>query len=220
MLIQFPFRSGKSSQPAPPTIGDDLQLYVDSLHSPFNAAVARGNTYIYSTLPAGIALLVPATTGNHPTLWNPAGSGVNLNVLGLFLSYASGTDAPTALEWAGTTKAGNQAATGSPILTFTNVAPVNALFGGPVNNKAQWAPAVNTYSAAPVGFAALGVGLHTNTAAGVTPPDVLFIPYSGMLGVAPGNAISLCSVAATTTALFMVSLVVEEVPILGFQQNP
>src|SRR6185436_13284899 len=93
----------------------------------------------------GIALIVPATTGGHPTLWNPTGSGVNVSLVRLRLSYVSGTNAPTAIEWARTANAGNQIGTGAPVVSFTDVAPSPSLIGGASASKVRWAPTTNTF---------------------------------------------------------------------------
>jgi hypothetical protein len=210
--LQIPFLSGKRTA-ADPVLGEDRQLLVDELHGRnFNAAL-RGQLFVASTASAGIALIVPATTGNHPTLWNPLGSGVDLNIVRLDVSYVSGNNAPTAIEWAVTKNAGAQNATGSPILTFTKVAVDSARIGGPVSSQALWAPAVNTYTAAPAFYAPTGLSLFTGVAATAVAPFTMSVTYDGALVVAPGVALSLCSQAATTTALFQVAITFEEVPI-------
>lgn len=159
---------------------------------------------------AGIALIVPATTGNHPTLWNPSDSGRLLSIVRLELSYVSGNNAPTALEWAATLATGPSVATGAPILTLTRVAPVGVV-GGPVDNKGVWSPTVNTFTAAPVFLRPTGLSLFTGVAATAVAPFVLRADYDGDLVLAPGVAISLCSQATTTTALFQVAVTWEEI---------
>lgn len=193
--------------------GKQMEAVVTELHGKYYTQTVRNNLFFGSTASAGIALIVPATTGNHPTLWNPQGSGVNLSVVRLVLSYVSGNNAPTAIEWAATTGAGAQAATGSPILTFTKVVPSPALIGGGGISKAFWAPAVNTYTAAPTFIYPAGLSLDTMVAASTNAPFTIIVDYDGMFGVAPGSAVSLCTQAATTTALFQVAVFWEEVPV-------
>lgn len=194
--------------------GNEGQTIVSELHGKFTESMLRGKLFYGSTASAGIALIVPATTGNHPTLWNPLGSGVNLSLVRLSLSYVSGTNAPTAIEWAATIGAGAQPATGATILTFTKVTPSPALVGGAGVSKAFWAPAVNTYTAAPSFIVATGIALDTMAAASTNAPFTVNVDYDGTLGVAPGTAISLCSQAATTTALFQVTVYWEEIDIV------
>ena len=75
-------------------------LVTQQHHGKYYEQCARGNVYHGRSASTGIALIVPATTGGHPTLWNPLGSGVNLSVMKVELAWLSGTEAPTALEWA------------------------------------------------------------------------------------------------------------------------
>lgn len=191
-------------------MGDQI---VSELHGKYYEQNSRGNVYKGLSASAGIALIVPATTGGHPTLWNPTGSGVNASIIRLSLSYVSGANAPTAIEWAATLNAGSNVGTGSPIATFTTVNPSAGLVGGSVNNKVRWAPTTNTFTAAPVFYEPTGIGLDTMAAASTNAPFTINVDYDGMLGLAPGTALSLCTQAATTTALFQVMVVWEEVPI-------
>lgn len=186
---------------------------VTGLHGTFYEQNSRGKVYIANSASGGIALIVPATTGGHPTLWNPAGSGVNLSIIRLELTYVSGNNAPTALEWAATKNTGSAIGTGAPIATATRVAPEAGLIGGPVNNASVWAPTVNTFTAAPVFCKSAGISLFTGVAATAVAPFPLVAVYDGDFGVAPGTAISLCSQAATTTALFQVTVIYEEITI-------
>ncbi len=209
-----------TGQVGPFTLGDNQQgnafrqtrtgeMAVTQVHAHYSEQMNRGNVFIAATGAAGIALIVPATTGGHPTLWNPAGSGVNLNILAVRLGYVSGTAAAFGLEFAITTNAGSSIGTAAPIVTFTQVAVVNAQAGGPVTSKARWAPAVNTFTAAPVFYDTIGFGSYVTSA--VVPWPLLATHYDGGLGLAPGNAFSVCTQQATSTALFQVSILYEEV---------
>lgn len=198
---------------APARGGSEGQVILSELHGKYTESMLRGNIFYGATASAGIALIVPATTGNHPTLWNPFGSGVNLSLVRLVLSYVSGNNAPTAIEWAATTGAGSAAATGSPILTFTKVTPSPALIGGSGVSKAFWAPATNTYTAAPVFVHPTGLSLFTGVAATAVAPFGLIVDYDGSTGIAPGAALSLCTQAATTTALFQAVVFWEEIAV-------
>lgn len=198
---------------APIRGGSEGQVIMSELHGKYVESMVRGNVFYGSTASTGIALIVPATTGNHPTLWNPFGSGVNLSIARLSLSYVSGANAPTAIEWAATTGAGAQVATGGAIATFTKVIPSAALIGGSGVSKAFWAPAVNTFTVAPAFVQGTGIGLDTMAAASTNAPFVVNVDYDGLLGLAPGNALSLCTQAATSTALFQVTVFWEEIVI-------
>lgn len=185
---------------------------VSQLNGKYAEQAIRGRLYTGSSASTGIAIIVPATTGGHPTLWNPSDSGVNVSIIRAELSYVSGNHAPGAFEWASTLNTGAAIATAAPILTGTRVAPIGVL-GGQVANKAVWIPTTNTFTAAPAFFRALGVGLHTGVAATAINPTQIRVEYDGDFVIAPGTAISLCYQAATTTALFQVSVTWEEIPV-------
>lgn len=181
------------------------------LHGKYAEQTRSGRTFFGVSASTGIALIVPATTGGHPTLWNPLGSGVNLSIIALELSYVSGTNAPTAIEWASTLNTGSTVATAAPIATFTNVVPTSSMIGSKFTSNAFWAPTVNTFTAAPVFARPTGLALDTMAAASTNAPFSMIVRYDGDLMLAPGVALSLCSQAATTTALFQVCCVWEEI---------
>jgi hypothetical protein len=189
------------------------EVMVSELHGKYTSQNYRGNVFIGASASAGIALIVPATTGGHPTLWNPSGSGYIASIIRLQLSYVSGANAPTALEWAVTTNAGANYGTVAPIATFTNVAPTCANIGAGRVSKMFWAPATNTFSTAPAYLMPTGIALDTMVAASTNSPWANIIDYDGTLMLSPGTALSLCAQATTTTALFQVGLVWEEIPI-------
>ncbi|KKL10440.1 hypothetical protein LCGC14_2555810 [marine sediment metagenome] len=184
---------------------------VQQAQGQYYGASRNGRLFVATSLTGGIALIVAATTGNHPTLWNPSGSGRNISVVSLDLAYVSGANAPGSLAWNYTKRAGSQAGTASPILTFTRVDVESAMLGGAVDSKALWAPAVSTYTAAPAYGRPIKLSLFTGLAATATIPFVWGEEYNGKLNLAPGNAISLVTQQATTTALFRVTVVFEEI---------
>lgn len=160
---------------------------------------------------AGIAIIVPATTGGHPTLWNPSDSGVNVHVRLLELSWVSGNNAPCAIEWAFVSNTGAAVATGAPIATATLVAPVGTIGQG-VNNKAKWSPTTNTFTAAPAFLRPAGISLFTGIGTTAVAPFTLRAAYEQddfVLG--PGSAVCLCNQTTTTTALFQVGVTWEEI---------
>ena len=189
----------------------DLALLKPQMHGKYHEAAQANRLFVATSLTGGIALIVSATTGNHPTLWNPLGSGRVLNVRRLQLAYVSGNNAPGSLAWNITEDAGAQEATAAPILTFTKVAVKSALAGGPVDSKAKWAPAINTYTAAPAFYRPTSISLFTGVAATAVAPFPLEEQYEGDFEIMPGTAVSLVTVQATTTALFRITLLFEEI---------
>lgn len=198
--IDQPFRQGRTGEQV-----------VTELHGKYYEQASRGRGFFGSSASGGIALIVPATGGGHPTLWNPLGSGVNVSILRLELGYVSGNNAPTCLEWAVTRSTGSTVATGAPIATATLVNPEPCLIGAGAVAQAKWSPTTNTFTAAPVFLRSAGLSLFTGVAATATIPFPLVANYDGDFTLAPGSAISLCSQASTTTAVFQVTVTWEEV---------
>ena len=192
-------------------MSDGAQV-VAGAHGPYLESALRNRVYTGSSASGGIAIIAPATGGGHPTLWNPSDSGRYLSVIRLALGYVSGNNAPTCFEWAVTLNTGSAIATAAPILTGTRVAPVG-IVGGALDNKGVWIPTTNTFTAAPTFLCSAGLSLFTGVAATAVAPFTLRADYNGDLVIAPGVAISLCTQAATTTALFQVSVTWEEIPV-------
>ena len=190
------------------------EIITSSLHGKYYEQCSRGNVFIGSTATGGLALLALATSGNNPLLWNPYGSGVNLSVIKLTLSYVSGTCSVGSVVWATVTPAGSTPATASPIATATQVLPVSALVGGGIKSKTLWAPAVNTFTTtAPVFLMSTGIALNAMASTSTNEPWVNTVESDGVLVVAPGNAITVGFSTTTTTALFQVAIMWEEIPV-------
>jgi hypothetical protein len=202
---------GLSGNDADRTSRDGAKI-VAQAHGKYLEQAIRNRIYTGVSAVGGIALITTATTGNHPTLWNPSDSGRYLSVVRLVLGYVSGNNAPTSLAWYTTLATGASAATAAPIATLTRVAPVGVV-GGSLDNKGVWSPTTNTFTAAPTYYRSSGLSLFTGVAATAAPPFLLRADYDGDLVLAPGTAISLCSVAATTTAVFQIALSWEEVDV-------
>lgn len=212
MKLSLPFfRSDR--EPASPVLGQSRQQLVDGLHGSRYTATRSGRMFIATSDTAGIALIVSATTGGHPTLWNPLGSGRIINIRRLALGYVSGNNAPGSLAWNITTNAGSNAATGASnaILTATKVAVTSAMAGGPVDSKAWWSPTTNTFTAAPAFYRPTALSLFTGVAATAVAPFIWGEDYDGDFLLWPGTAVSLVTVQATTTSLFRIGVVFEEV---------
>lgn len=209
--IAGPFGDGLNGRDADRT-GSDGAKVVTGLHGTYYEQNARGRVYTGVSASGGIALIVPATGGGHPTLWNPADSGRNLSIVRLELSWVSGNNAPGAVEWAYVLATGSSVATGSPIATATTVSPVG-MVGGLVDNKGRWSPTTNTFTAAPVFLRPAGISLFTGIGTTAVAPFVLRADYDGDFVIAPSNAVCLCFQTTTTTALFQVAVTWEEIAI-------
>jgi hypothetical protein len=172
---------------------------VQELNGKYAEAVRRGEMFVY-TVTTAAALLLSATTGNHPTIWNPAGSGRVFWPVAIRLSFLSGTTTISSLLLAVTRNCGSTIAATAPIVTFTKVTPLPALVGSGAVSKMFWAPDVCTFVAAPTVYAATNINLG---AAAPTGPSWTECLLEGSVGIMPGNALSLtCSVTTTTSLWF------------------
>jgi hypothetical protein len=187
-------------------LGNTGEQIVQDLNGRYYEQTLRENMFIYSTAAAGIALIVAAVTGNHPTIWNPAGSGYNFVPTRLLFGYVAGANAPGSISLHLTANAGGAIGTAAPVVTFTDVAATNALIGSARTSVMRWAPAINTFIAVPAHLMTIGISLFTGIAATAVAPFQLFYDFDGSLILGPGNALSVCSIQATTTATFVVTL--------------
>ena len=161
-------------------------------------AVKSDRMFIYTILSQ--ALILAATGGGHPTIINPTGSGRLFVPIALRIAWISTAYTAHGLAWAIVRNSGGGAATGAPVLTATAVAQVNARAGVNINNTSRmiWSPTTNTFTAAPVVFAASGLSRVVTTA------DTLEnVTYDGELCIEPGN--TLCLVATVTSMVALVS---------------
>ena len=184
-------------------------------HGKYYEASRNGRLVYGTSATGGIAIIVAATGGGHPTLFNPSNSGRNFSVVSLALGYVSGANAPGSLAWNHVLKAGANAGTGisMPILTAVPVDVQNSMVGAPTDSKAVWSPTTNTFTAAPVYGRPIKLSLFTGLAATATTPFMWGEDYDGSFNIAPGTAVCLVTQQATTTALFRVTVVWEEVDI-------
>lgn len=179
----------------------------------FTDALVSERIFIGVQPVAGAALITTTTTGGHPTLWNPLGSGVNISIISLELSMLEdGANAPSTLGWYKTSNAGAGAATGAVIPTATLVDPIPALVGSGGKSKVYWSPTTNTFTTAPAYYAPIPYTLFTAASNSAIAPIIAPIFYKGSLGIAPNTALSICSTAATTTVKFVAKITWEEIP--------
>lgn len=182
------------------------------IHGQFSEHTMRGRMFVYGI--SSQALLLSATTGGHPTIWNPAGSGMIFIPQALRLSFISGTTVIGGVNWHITLGAGSTVGTGLPIVTFTEVAARNCAVGasgGAARASAmKFAPTTNTFTAAPTFLAATGYNL--GAAAPTNGGGPMPINEDGKIIIYPGAALSLCYTVTTSTALFAISIYGIEIP--------
>ena len=191
-----PAAYAKGSENISPTGTVEGAVLVSGYSPAYYEAVKADRVFIYTILSQ--ALIISATTGGHPTILNPSGSGRNFVPLALRVAWISTAYTAGALAWAITRNAGAGAATAAPVATATIVAQVNARVGIGTSNtsKMLWSPTTNTFTAAPTVFAATGIG-HVVTATDTAD----YATYNGEIVIEPGNALSLVYTVTTMTSL-------------------
>ena len=195
--------------------GNQGELITQAMNGDYYELMRRGYINVYSTVAAGVALLVPAVTGNHVTIWNPWGSNKLWVPFRLELSISGTPQAPGLLGLALTKNAGAQiGATTPPIITFADLPAQinNALIGAPADLDIRFACAC-TFVAAPAWFSNLGVTMYTATAAAVIGPTTITKDFKGLFALKPGNALSIVAQQGTTTALVSCTWYAAVIPI-------
>jgi hypothetical protein len=178
------------------------EAVVSMANGKYVEAWRSGQAFLYTT-PAQ-ALLVAATTGGHPTLWNPLGSGKVAYVGSMAISWLSGTNTAGSILAAVTSNTGGAIGTAAPIVTFTQVAQIgNPGFGSAM----RWSPTTNTFTAAPTVVANTGFNLAATQPTGILQQD-----FDGAIAIYPGQALSLVYSVATSTALLYATILVIEEP--------
>jgi hypothetical protein len=160
---------------------------------------------------AAAAIPIFSTLTNSPTLWNAASSGKVVIPLLLELTPVTvGTPVLTGLELGWLKNTGDGVATGAPLVTFTNVAPVSNMIGRGAATT-RFAHGTVTFTTQPSiyrdiaithwleGTAATGLMLNTQ------------YDFKGTVIMPPGTAISIGSQVASSTTYF-VSLTFAEIP--------
>jgi hypothetical protein len=164
------------------------QIVADG-HSHFQEAVQRGNVFTATTGTSGVAPGTALSTTPPFSLYNPAGSNVNLVVLEAEMLYISGTFGAGVVYYAVNNANGQAAPTGGTTLTpICNKIGSTAL---PQGKSFQGA----TLPATPSAFKpAFPVGGNPS---GIVPAKDL---VDGAIVVTPGNILSLQEVGAAGTS--------------------
>lgn len=189
---------------APFRLGRTGETIVQELHGRYYEAVKRGNVYVASTGAAGVAPGTALSTTPPLTIYNPAGTGVDLVVMQSWLAYISGTLGAGALVWGVNNNPVQAAPTGGTTLT-----PINALISSNLGKGKAYQG--STLAAAPTifrPFCSLGASLATTA----VQPWQVYEPTDGAIVIPQGCSASLQAIAAAgTSPLVLLSATWEEV---------
>lgn len=191
-----------------PRLGSQGELIVSDMNGLFYEQTMRGNAFMYSTTSA-VSVTALATTG-APNIWNPAGSGKNLVITKVTFGMAAiGTPAISSFVYGILRNAGNQIGTAAPVVSLTQVDPVNLLIGGGNVSVMRFAPATISLTTAPTILC--NSGCSTGSAA--APVGYNFQDdVNGRIILAPGSLLQVGATVATSTT-FIVSIYGFELPI-------
>lgn len=181
------------------SLGTQGQLHVSDTQGKYASAAARGKMFLGSTVIAGVALPVnAANVVSKFTLWNPAASGVNCELVEFGMGIDSATTVVNGIV------AGFQFGVGSTITApGTLTALTTSVSIGP---GAGVAPAATLYSAATlVNAAVLGPLMPIFGGFGAT-SDAAIAPdphkFDGKVILPPGSLITFLTTVAAATAAF------------------
>lgn len=113
-------------------LGDERQLVADSLHGKHYQDTLRGRVFSQSVTPLGIAIPIYTATDllGVPCIWNPIGSGVNVELIKYAFARASGITAFAVVGLMARSGVGSVIGTGQQITAFAESTPINGLIGG------------------------------------------------------------------------------------------
>ncbi len=211
--LQMPFTTGGSGEPE--LTGDKAQL-VQSLRGKHYEDCLAGRVFSHTPTPLGLAIPIYTATalaGAMP-IWNPTGSGVNVELISASTSFVSGTSAYGTVVLMARLDVGNQLTTGSEITAFAETTPFNGFLGGGVTTKVRSSNAGTVTVTA--GVAAESVrtlfSLNLEAATGTAhQTSVAEVDFDGTVIVGPGTLVWLANRVASS-ALFASTIVWKEIP--------
>lgn len=158
----------------------------------------QGKVFTGNIAAAGVVLPIYSNNTQQVGLWNPAGSGVDLILMEIALTYVDTTGAAGGYVLGQLTGLGSAVATGTSITAFTETAAVNAYGSGTSVAKFGQGATLTVVGASVSIKRHLGLNQTAFTAAGTT--EMAFenrIVYDGDVVVTPGTAIFVAGNIAT-----------------------
>lgn len=217
-LFKLPFLFGKrAGEDERPVIGDERQQLADALHGKHYADCLRGRVFSQAATPLGLAIPIYTATalaGGMP-IWNPMGSGVNVELIHVDIGYGSGTADYASIGLMHIDTKQSNLATGAHLTAFAATTPKNGLLGGGQASLVKSSNAGTvTATAGAAGdwvrtLASINLEAQTGTAHGTT---IVHYDFDGTIIVPPGGLVYLAATKATT-ALYASSIVWKEVPL-------
>lgn len=194
-------------------MGNQGELMMNELGGKYMEWTRRG--YVFTASGTLLTIPVYTTLTNGPVLWNPAGSGKLVIPLKITLTPGGlGTPVITGLVGCYLNSAGATAATGAPVITFTNIAPIGTNLGKQVTASTLFANAAVTYTAQPTAFYYPGLSMWKSGTDAISTPVTLFHDFEGAVQLQPGSLIAFGGTPAATSTTYITSILFAEIPLL------
>lgn len=200
LIANIPTPSPADNTQAQPLGGKAAETLVAALHGVNYTASYRGRSYIGSALIAGVIIPVNTTTAPTFTLYNPVGSGVNLELICLDIGWPA-----AAASVVGTILASLS------IQTPTAVTAGGVTLAMPLNGANAGTPQGKLYTAATI----TAITSHVPLLGVTSTADAMIAShyeFNGRIVLAPGSLITLTSTPAQT-AVALPSIQWNEFPI-------
>jgi len=201
LRLLLPYRTG-NKDPGAPAISDDRALLTQLMEGGRHYQAAQeGRVFTGNAAAAGQVLPIFSGTAQKFGLWNPAGSGVDVELIRLALTYVDTTGAAGGYVLALVANAPANLGTGAAITAFTEGALGTDIFNARVGSgaapKAKFTPSAATVTA-PIILRHLGLNQLVTTAADATTvPWRAVEEFDGDLILPPGNAVFVAGNIAT-----------------------
>lgn len=189
-------------------------LIVAKMHGDHYEQASRGNVYIQSTTPLGLAVPIytgTALAGGGLPVWNPPGSGVR--VVPIFYSFGRASGANTFFAIGLMLRRLDAIATGQVMTALAETTPFNGhAFNGVVSKAKSSNSGTNTVTAGGTGDWAITLGsTGAEVDATTTGLHMEKFDFNGVLSLPPGTLMYIASTLASV-GLVAASMCWEEVP--------
>jgi hypothetical protein len=201
-------------------LGRDLSVIVSDGHGSNYEACSRGRIFSAMTSAAGTTIVaanvtpVAAAAATILSIYNPASSGVNVEILKTWVNFISGTPGAGAFVYNVafmqniSASSNNQGVAGlSPVPNLPN--------GGVGSAKAFVQTALTGGTGAQILLRPMGISLFAAAIAGTTPVLAFYDPVDGEIVLPPGALLSIAAPAVGTTVLVAAGITFQEVPLLS-----
>ena len=174
----------------------------------------RGQVYAARS-GAAAALPIFSTQTNGPALWNPSSSGNVVVPIKIHMTPVAVTSAVhTGFLLSYLSGCGDNYATGAPVITWTNIAPVSTQLGGGKVASTKFANGTVTYTVQPSVFADIGMIQNVDGTPATGGFSDITYEFDGSVMLAPGALMTFTALAATVNT-FWVTILFAELPLVA-----